>query len=114
MMSRNRKPTAANDDSNNPPEEAMGLIPMMEKGKPKACHANWPLFYMNDFSRLGLVVTRLAEAIAVLEASGYRVLDNGSTLEVDSLEQLTGVFATLSEHRLEYEMSDVVSCVYQG
>lgn len=92
----------------------MGLIPMMEKGKPRACHADWPLFYMNDFSRLGLVVTRLAEAVAALEASGYRVMDSGCALEVDSLEQLTGVFAALSEHRLEYELSDVVSCVYQG
>ena len=92
----------------------MGLIPMMEKGKPRAGHTDWPLFYMNDFSRMGLVVTRLAEAVAALEASGYRVVDSGCALEVDNLEQLTGVLATLSAHRLEYEMSDVVSCVYQG
>lgn len=92
----------------------MALIPMIEKGKPRAGHADWPLFYMNDFSRLGLVVTRLAEAVAVLEASGYRVADSGCSVEVDNLEQLTGVFAALAEHRVAYELSDVVSCVYQG
>ncbi len=92
----------------------MGRLPMMEKGKPAACHADWPLFYMNDFSRLGLVVNRLPQAVAALEASGYRVRDNGSTLQIDNLEQLTGVFAVLAEHQVEYEISDLVSCVYQG
>jgi len=96
------------------PGDTMGLLPITEKGKPRACHADWPLFYMNDFSRLGLVVTRLAEAVAVLEANGYRITDSGCALEIDNLEQLTGVFATLLEHRVEYELSDVVSCVYQG
>ena len=38
-------------------EDLMSLLPLMEKGKPMAGHADWPLFYMNDFSRLGIVVT---------------------------------------------------------
>ena len=92
----------------------MGLLPIMEKGKPVACHADWPLFYMNDFSKLGLVVTQLSQAVAVLEASGYRVLDNGGALQVDARDQLAGVFTALSAHQVEYEVSDLVSCVYQG
>jgi len=92
----------------------MGLLPIMEKGKPLACHDEWPLFYMNDFSRMGLVVTRLAQAVAVLEANGYRVLDNGRVLQVDNVDQLTAVFAALSQHQVEYELSDLISCVYQG
>lgn len=92
----------------------MGLLPIMEKGKSVAGHADWPLYYMNDFSRLGLVVTQLEQTVAVLEANGYQVEDNGSMLQIDNGEQLAGVFAVLSTHQLEYELSDLVSCVYQG
>lgn len=92
----------------------MRLLPLMEKGTPMAGHADWPLFYMNDFSRIGLVVTGLAQAVAVLEASGCRLLDSGRALQVDNVEQLTAVFATLTEHQVAYELSDLISCVYQG
>ena len=92
----------------------MSLVPIMEKGKTMAGHTDWPLFYMNDFSRLGLVVTELAQAVAVLEAGGYRVLDNGRMLQVDNVDQLTAIFAVLSEHQVAYELSDLISCVYQG
>lgn len=94
----------------------MGLLPIMEKGKPVACHMDWPLFYMNDFSRLGLVVVRLVEALAVLKTNGYRVHedDRGLLLAIDSKEQLTDVFNLLAEHKVECEMADLVSCVYQG
>lgn len=92
----------------------MSLLPIMEKGKPIAGHADWPLFYMNDFSRLGIVVTDLAQVVAVLKASGYRVLDNGRALQVDNADHLVAVFAALSEHKVAYELSDLISCVYQG
>lgn len=92
----------------------MSLLPIMEKGKPMVGHADWPLFYMNDFSRLGLVVTELAQAVAVLEANGYRVLDNGRALQVDNADHLASVFAVLSAHQVAYELSDLISCVYQG
>jgi len=52
--------------------------------------------------------------VAVLEANGYRVLDNGRMLQVDNVEQLPAVFAALSQHQVEYELSDLISCVYQG
>jgi hypothetical protein len=94
----------------------MGLLAIMEKGKPVACHLDWPLFYMNDFSRLGLVVTRLGEALSVLQSNGYTVHEDerGTMLEIDNREQLSGVFKVLAAHTVECEMSDLVSCVYQG
>jgi hypothetical protein len=97
-------------------EGIVGLLPIMEKGKPQACHADWPIFYMNDFSRLGLLVSRLEETLAVLESSGYRVRedDRGAMLEIDSREQMAGVFDLLSSRMVEYEMADLVGCVYQG
>jgi hypothetical protein len=92
----------------------MSLLPIMEKGKPVVCHTDWPLFYMNDFSRLGLVVTRLTQAVSVLEASGYPVIDNGRALQVECKGQLAAVLVVLSEHQVEHELSDLISCVYQG
>jgi hypothetical protein len=94
----------------------MGRISITEKGKPVTCQADWPLFYMNDFSRLGLVVTRLGETVAALQANGYTVHENeqGCLLEVNDREQLAGAFNVLSARHLEYEVADLVSCVYQG
>lgn len=94
----------------------MGWVPIMEKGKPQACHADWPLFYMNDFSRLGLLVSRLHDALTVLRSSGYTVFedDRGTLVEIDGREQMAGVFDLLSSRRVEYETADLVGCVYQG
>lgn len=94
----------------------MGRLSIVEKGKPLACQADWPLFYMNDFSRLGLAVMPLAEAVAALRASGYQVMedDRGIALRFDGHGQLAGIFAALSAHRVTYELTDLVGCVYQG
>ena len=94
----------------------MGLLLITEKGKPVACHADWPLFYMNDFSRLGLVVNRLTEALEVLKTGGFRVRsgEDGHAVEVDNPSQAQKVCAILATGRLEVEIADLVSCAYQG
>ena len=94
----------------------MGQLPIMERGKPAACHTDWPLFYMNDFSRLGLVVPHLAEAMVALRAGGCRIAggERGNSVEVDGLAQVEDVFAVLRAHRIDYELADLVSCAYQG
>jgi hypothetical protein len=94
----------------------MGLLPMIEKGKPVACQTEWPLFYMNDFSRLGVVVSRLAEAVAVLQKCGFVVQadERGALLEIENREQVTDAVHLLATHAIDCEMADLVSCVYQG
>ena len=94
----------------------MGLLPITEKGKPVTCQADWPLFYMGDFSRLGLVVNQLGEAVTVLQASGFTVHEDerGVLLDVSGSEPLDKVFQALAAHHLECETADLVSCVYQG
>ena len=88
---------------------------MMEKGKPVTCQRDWPMFYMNDFSRLGLVVNRLAEAVAVLRAAGFTVLEEEAAgVEIADQGQLGRVLALLGAHGHSCEMSDLISCVYQG
>ena len=94
----------------------MGLLPIMEKGAGASCHADWPLFYMNDFSRLGLVVGRLSLALSVLRQSGYRVLETlqGSAVSIDSSDQVIGIVEMLASNQVESEIADLVSCAYQG
>ncbi|WP_310598659.1 hypothetical protein [Desulfobulbus sp.] len=94
----------------------MGLLPIVEKGKPVACHADWPLFYMNDFSRLGLVVSRLADALSVLRSDGYTVHadERGTVLEVDGKDQVAAIVSALRARAIDCDTADLVSCVYQG
>nr|WP_321464512.1 hypothetical protein [uncultured Desulfobulbus sp.] len=94
----------------------MGWLPIMEKGKKGGCQSDWPLFYMNDFSKLGLVVPQLAETLAALRGSGFTVLeeDHGPLVEITGQGHLGRLLQTLRGHHLHFEMSDLVSCVYQG
>lgn len=94
----------------------MGLLPMMEKGKPVSCQSDWPLFYMNDFSRLGLVVSRLDEAVSALRSCGYTVVDDerGSMVAIDGQGQLSAIVQALTARAIGCETADLVSCVYQG
>ena len=94
----------------------MGLLPITEKGKPVGGHAAWPLFYMNDFSRLGLVVGRMADTLDTLRANGFRVLtgEAGQAVQVDGPGQAQEVFTTLLAAKLDFEVADLVSCAYQG
>lgn len=94
----------------------MGLLPMMEKGARIACHADWPLFYMNDFSRLGVVVGQLGQAVSVLQQGGFRLLDTvqGVSVVTGNSEQVSQVLQALASHQIEFELADLVSCAYQG
>lgn len=88
---------------------------MMEKGKPVVCQRDWPMFYMNDFSRLGLVVSRLAEAVAVLRTAGFTVIEEEAAgVEIADQRQLLRALELLGAHGQNCEMSDLISCVYQG
>ncbi len=94
----------------------MGKLSMMEKGKPVACHQDWPLFYMNDFSRLGLVVSHLAEALNVLKHGGFTVheVDDMASVDVAEHRQVLGIVGMLRQHGLSCELTDTISCAYQG
>ncbi|MCL1980076.1 MAG: hypothetical protein FWG62_03245 [Proteobacteria bacterium] len=94
----------------------MGLLPIVERGKTVACHADWPLFYMNDFSRLGLSVSRLADALSALREGGYTVHtdEQGAALEIDGKDQVAAIVAALRAGAIDCETSDLIGCVYQG
>ncbi|NLX17700.1 MAG: hypothetical protein GXY53_00250 [Desulfobulbus sp.] len=94
----------------------MGLLPITEKGKPVHCQRDWPLFYMNDFSRMGIAVNQLDDAVTALRDDGFAVHENeqGCFLDISGAKQLHQAVQTLSSRRLDYEITDLVSCVYQG
>ena len=94
----------------------MAQITVRQRGVLAQCTRDWPLFYMNDFSRLGLVVGRLTEALDALRAGGFRVLtgEAGYAVQVDGPEQAQEAFTVLMAGKLDFEVADLVSCAYQG
>ena len=94
----------------------MGSLTMMEKDAPCDDAVDWPVFYMNDFSLLGLLVDGLAKASNVLEAHGYQVVrkDCSAKVRFENNGRFKNIFKVLQRHRIEYGMSDLVNCVYQG
>jgi hypothetical protein len=71
---------------------------------------------MNDFSKLGLVVSHLAQTLAVLRAGGFTVRGESDwpLVEIADQGQISGIIKILEKNDLNCEMSDLVSCVYQG
>ena len=94
----------------------MGSLTFVEKGADCQEIIDWPAFYMNDFSVLGLQVEGLARALEVLEADGYHVVRTSCSAKVNfaNPHRFKKIFAILSHNRIEHNMSDLVGCVYQG
>lgn len=88
----------------------------MEKNAP--CHdaIDWPLFYMNDFSVLGLLVESLTPVVTALENDGYQVDHIGCSAKVRFKNdgQLKKIFNILQQTGIDFVMSDLVDCAYQG
>ncbi len=94
----------------------MGSLTIMEKDAPCDEVIDWPLFYMNDFSVLGLLVDDITQASEVLEEGGYQVDRHACSANVrfESNNHFKNIFDTLKENRIAFVMSDLVNCAYQG
>jgi hypothetical protein len=106
----------------------MWKIPVLAKQKGKsgnnreqdnACYRlarPLPIFYMSDYSVLGLWVDQLEEAVRVLQANHFAVLDRAGDLEVAMKHpgQLHEIVRLLEEHGIGSELADIVSGIYQG
>ena len=79
-------------------------------------HRAMPLFYMNDFSILGLKVSSLDEALAALAADGHPIVESQGAVSIrfDTRDKIAGIFETLSRNGVQYQMTDLVSRAYQG
>ena len=74
----------------------MGTLTVVEKGADCQDAIDYPLFYMNDFSHLGLRVESLARALEALEAAGYPVDRKRCSASVDFGTSSSGLRLCLS------------------
>lgn len=75
-----------------------------------------PIFYMSDFSILGLLVDRLEESVRLMESNGVRVTRNGYCVEasVAGPDHLTNIVRLLTGDGIDCQVSDLIDEVYQG
>ena len=107
----------------------MGKMPILAKDKYLSCKAHGqtgqdcpitrplPIFYMSDYSVLGLLVDRLDEAVRVLAENRFPVLQEaGGDLEVvlTDPDHLRKMMQVLTGKGIGCEIADVVSGIYQG
>ena len=94
----------------------MGTLTIMEKGA--SCHdvIDWPAFYMNDFSVLGLLVDNLYTTSALLRSHGYNVFETKCSVQVgvDNTDHYKNIFTILDQNRVKFVSADLVGCAYQG
>jgi hypothetical protein len=85
-------------------------------GRPATGLAQLPLFYMNDYSRLGLRVDSAKAALRVLAENRYRIVrdDEGCHVDLESPSQVAAVVALLHSRGVACDIADVVDQVYQG
>ena len=75
-----------------------------------------PLFYMNDFSRLGLRVHPCDAALSVLVKNRFGVIqdEDGSHVTLDGIAQVQALVQLLKGHGIDCEIADVADQIYQG
>ena len=78
--------------------------------------ARLPVFYMNDFTRLGLRVDPCDAALRVLEDNRYGLIhdDDGIHVAIEGAAQVQTVVQLLNGHGIHCELADVADQVYQG
>jgi hypothetical protein len=100
----------------------MTILPLIAKEGPH--HGRWrhtrrsrlPVFYMNDFSRMGLRVHPCDEVLRVLEENRYGLIrdDDGFHVAIDGAAQVQTVVQLLNGQGVHCEIADVADQVYQG
>jgi hypothetical protein len=109
-------------------EATMGKIPIVAKNKgpsdkdpqqPRECYViarPLPIFYMSDYSVLGLLVDKLEEAVGVLGRNHFSVIEDAGDIEVavDAPGRLPEIVQILKKNGIRCEIADVVGGIYQG
>ncbi len=94
----------------------MGILRIVEQGDNYASHITFPAFYMNDFSVMGIVVSELDGAIDALAKKGFTTKEESGEVWVsfNDNKEMRSVLSELSTSKINYTISDLVSCAYQG
>jgi hypothetical protein len=98
----------------------MKTLPIVPKtpinnGEMFSC-SDLPLFYMNDYSKIGLQVSSYQEALSVLRGNHYNVSENISWAEVaiHITEDIPAVVQLLSDNGIESQLTEMVTTIYKG
>ena len=75
-----------------------------------------PIFYMNDYSVLGLRVSDCAATFKLLAAHRYTVTDRDGCrgIVIRSAADIRQLLALLTKNGLQGEMADIADQMYQG
>ncbi|MGD8990768.1 MAG: hypothetical protein PVI00_04865 [Desulfobacterales bacterium] len=75
-----------------------------------------PIFYMEDYTVLGLQVGNLGAAAALLAKNGIALIRKAGYLElsVDQSDQIPHIIQLLKENDIACDINDIVEHVYQG
>lgn len=75
-----------------------------------------PLFYMGDFSLLGIVVDDFTDAGHALRQAGYKVLDKNGAADIffDGRERLPLLLEVLKKAGIGAELRDIAEALYQA
>ena len=100
----------------------MVTLPLMPKGDGTpvagydADRARLPLFYMNDFSRLGLRVHPCDAALRLLAEHHYGLVRSqyGHSVSLEQAAQLPELVELLARRGIACEIADVAETIYQG
>jgi hypothetical protein len=100
----------------------MLMLPLVSKrGTPPVVgpdfeHARMPLFYMNDFSRLGLRVHPCDEALDLMAEHRFGIIrdDGGDLVVLEKAAQLPLLVELLTRHGIACEIADLAEAIYQG
>jgi hypothetical protein len=75
-----------------------------------------PIFYMEDYTVLGLRVGNLGAAVRLLEKNGITLLKKAGTIElsIERSDQIPQIFGLLNANGISCDIADIVESVYQG
>ena len=97
----------------------MGALPVLQLGgRVPVCMFNdsLPIFYMNDYSVLGLLVSDLNLAYRILTDQHFAIKRMPDHLEVDieRAGQMTEIVSLLDRKGIDCGIADIADQIYQG
>ena len=97
----------------------MGALPVLQQGsRAPFCPSNHslPLFYMNDYSVLGLLVSDLDITYQLLVNQNLAIVRNADHIAI-SIEwpgQISEIVNLLDRNGIDCEITDIADQIYQG
>jgi hypothetical protein len=100
-------------------EKSMGVLPLLDKNsKQRIClgNQNMPANYMEDYSVIALVVSRLEAVLRILKEKRFDVRKNGDGFEIafDGTSRISELVNLLQQNKIDYTLADIADQVYQG